>query len=65
MNRTDEYDYRVIWSESDSVYIATVAEFPSLSYIDVGQTAALAGIVDLVGFILKDMESNSGEAPTT
>jgi len=58
LRKAERYDYHVIWSESDNAFIATVAEFPSLSHVDDSQVAALTGIVDLVDSILKDMESN-------
>ena len=38
-----EYDYRVFWSSEDGAFVATCAEFPSLSWLADSQTAALTG----------------------
>jgi hypothetical protein len=43
------YTYRVTWSEEDQEFVALCAEFPSLSFLDEDMTAALDGIVTLVG----------------
>lgn len=62
MGKTAErYTYRVRWSEEDGEYLATVAEFPSLSWLDDDIQGALTGLVSLVGEVLADM-GNSGEA---
>jgi len=55
------YTYRVRWSEEDQGFIATVAEFPSLSWFDIDNSAAYNGIVNLVKEVIEDMEC-SGEA---
>jgi len=60
MTDVKHYSYRVLWSVEDGEYVATVAEFPSLSWLDADQGKALAGLVDLVGDVVADMES-SGE----
>ena len=57
------YTYRVIWSEEDQEYVGLCAEFPSLSHLDEDQTAALNGIVDLVGQIVADMAANGEGIP--
>lgn len=56
------YTYRVSWSPDDSEYVATVAEFPRLSWLDEEPGAALAGAVALIDEILEDMAS-TGETP--
>lgn len=59
----EHYTYRVTWSEEDREYVGLCAEFPSLSYLDENQTAALDGVVQLVGQIVADMASNDEPIP--
>lgn len=58
----DRYTYQVAWSEDDNEYVATVAEFPSLSWLAETRRAAEDGLVGLVGEVLTDM-AESGETP--
>lgn len=58
-----QYSYRVIWSEDDNEFIGLCAEFPSLSWMDKEQAAALSGIVNLVGDVVADMESSGEKIP--
>ena len=60
MNVADRYTYRVTWSPEDDSYVATVAELPSLSWLDDDQREALNGIVQLVRDVVSDLE-NEGE----
>lgn len=62
MADADRYTYRVVWSEDDEEFVGTVAEFPSLSWLEEEQSAALSGITDLVAEVLEDM-GKSGETP--
>ncbi|WP_415111361.1 type II toxin-antitoxin system HicB family antitoxin [Micropruina sp.] len=57
------YTYRVTWSQADGEYVATVAEFPSLSWLDEDQADALRGLVQLVGDVVVDMESSGETVP--
>lgn len=57
-----EYEYRVTWSVEDDEFVATCAEFPSLSWLAGEPAEALAGITALVSDVLDDMRS-SGECP--
>ena len=57
------YSYRVIWSEDDSEFVGLCAEFPSLSWLDAEQGAALAGMVSLVEQTVADMEANGEPVP--
>jgi predicted HicB family RNase H-like nuclease len=57
------YTYRVTWSEEDDEFVGLCAEFPSLSFLDNTMTAALEGIVDLVGQVVKDMMANGEQVP--
>jgi len=61
MSDIEHYTYRVTWSADDGEYVGTVAEFPSLSWLDREQVPALVGIRDLVREVVTDME-NSGES---
>jgi predicted HicB family RNase H-like nuclease len=56
------YTYRVVWSEEDDEFVGTVAEFPSLSWLEEDQVDALSGITNLVSEVLEDMKK-SGETP--
>lgn len=60
----EHYTYRVRWSQSDLRYVGTVAEMPSLSWLDEQQDAAFAGIRRLADEVVADMEE-SGETPPT
>ena len=62
MTSADHYTYRITWSAEDEAYVSTVAEFPSLSWIDTDRTAALTGIEALLQDVLDDM-AESGETP--
>lgn len=57
----NKYTYQVSWSEEDHEYVATVAEFPSLSWLDADRHQAERGLLDLVTEVVEDMEA-AGEA---
>lgn len=59
-----KYTYRVRWSNEDGEYLATVAEFPSLSWLDRDQLEAMRGIANLVKDVIEDMEQNGEPVPT-
>ena len=50
------YTYRVTWSVEDNEFVATCAEFPSLSWLADSQPAALQGLVDLVADTVAESE---------
>jgi predicted RNase H-like HicB family nuclease len=54
------YTYRVTWSAEDGEHVATIAEFPSLSWLAPTPAEALAGLADIVRDILTDL-ATSGE----
>jgi hypothetical protein len=58
---TKHYTYRVSWSGEDGEHVATVVEFPSLSWLHLDQNKALRGLVDLVNEVVADLEA-TGEA---
>lgn len=57
------YAYRVIWSVEDQEFVATCAEFPSLSWLAPDQVQALRGLEGLVRAVLDDLESEGVELP--
>ncbi len=63
MTDVKHYAYRVLWSAEDDEFVATVAEFPSLSWLDSDQTEALRGLVNLVAETVVDLESTGDPVP--
>ncbi len=61
--KNDHYTYRVTWSNEDNEYVGLCAEFPSLSWLDKSQEAALRGIRTLVADVVADMKSNNEPIP--
>jgi predicted RNase H-like HicB family nuclease len=51
----DHYTYRVTWSDEDSEFVGTCAEFPSLSHLAATAAEASRGIEELVADIVADM----------
>ena len=60
MTDVKHYAYRVLWSAEDGEYVATVAEFPSLSWLHTDQAEALRGLVALIDDVVADLQA-SGE----
>ena len=56
----EHYRYSVQWSPANQEFVATVADFPSLSWLDADQFRALEGIQLLVTNTLADL-AESGE----
>jgi predicted HicB family RNase H-like nuclease len=63
IKQTDYYTYRITWSDEDGEYVGLCAEFPSLSWLDKTQEAALQGIRKLVAAAVLDMKSNNENVP--
>lgn len=59
----DHYTYRLAWLAKDAEFIATVVEFPSLSWIAESREGALAGLTSVVEEVLKDMHAEGEEIP--
>jgi len=59
----DHYTYRVSWSPEDEEYVATCAEFPSLSWLDIDAVDALREVKQLVRTVLEDMAANREDIP--
>ncbi|MFJ2618290.1 type II toxin-antitoxin system HicB family antitoxin [Glutamicibacter sp. NPDC087344] len=58
------YVYSVVWSPEDEEYVASVAEFPSLSWMDEDQVEALLGLRSLLREVIEDMEANGEDVPS-
>jgi len=54
------YTYRIAWSAEDNEHVATVAEFPSLSWLAPTPVEALSGLANLVREVIADITA-SGE----
>ncbi|BAU96241.1 hypothetical protein N24_1979 [Corynebacterium suranareeae] len=59
----NKYTYKVFWSEEDQEYVATVAEFPSLSWLASDRQKAESGLLHLVAEVIEDLEQNGEKAP--
>lgn len=59
----DRYTYRIAWSPDDDEYVATCAEFPSLSWLDETQEAAFQGMKRLVQQVIDDMAKSGEKLP--
>ena len=58
------YTYRISWSAADNEFIATVVEFPSLSWIAETREDALTGLTSVVEGVIGDMLKQGEEIPT-
>jgi predicted RNase H-like HicB family nuclease len=45
---TGHYTYSISWSSEDEEYVATCAEFPSLSWLAEDEVSALRGLIDML-----------------
>lgn len=59
----DRYTYRVSWSQEDGEFVATCAEFPSLSHLAPDRIAALQGIGALVEDVVADLHASGEPVP--
>ncbi|KAA0978626.1 toxin-antitoxin system HicB family antitoxin [Paeniglutamicibacter gangotriensis] len=59
----EHYRYSVQWSPADEEFVATVAEFPSLSWLDADQLRAIQGVEQLVSDIIVDLVESGEEVP--
>ncbi len=57
------YTYRVTWSAEDDEFLATCAEFPSLSWLASSQVEALQGLEDLLRGVIADMDEQGEQVP--
>jgi predicted HicB family RNase H-like nuclease len=61
--RVSHYRYAVQWSPEDDEFVATVAEFPSLSWLEPNQVEALRGLEALIEQVIADMSANGEPIP--
>lgn len=59
----DRYTYRVSWSQEDDEFVATCAEFQSLSHLATDQVEALLGIRALVQDVIADLRASGEPVP--
>ncbi len=57
------YTYRVTWSAEDGEHVATVAEFPSLSWLAPTPVQALEGLAGVVRDVLVDLAASGEPIP--
>lgn len=57
------YTYRVAWSVEDDEFVATVAEFPSLSWLAPSQVEALQGLEAVLTDVVLDMQERGEDVP--
>ena len=57
------YTYRVTWSVEDDEFVATCAEFLSLSWLADSQAAAFQGLVHVVADTVADLAWNGEDVP--
>jgi predicted HicB family RNase H-like nuclease len=57
------YTYRVAWSVEDGEFVATVAEFPSLSWLAPSQVEALQGLEAVLATLVVDMQEQGEDVP--
>ncbi|MEV4384161.1 hypothetical protein AB0J68_00300 [Micromonospora sp. NPDC049580] len=49
------YTYRLAWSAEDGEFVATCAEFPSLSWLASSQIEALNGLTEVLREVVADL----------
>jgi predicted HicB family RNase H-like nuclease len=59
----DHYTYRVHFSPADGEYVATVAEFASLSWLDASPVGALQGLIQVVADVIEDLRASGEPVP--
>ncbi len=57
------YRYAVQWSPEDGEFVATVAEFPSMSWLDADQVGALRGLEGLIETVIADLNAVGDVVP--
>lgn len=57
------YRYAVAWSAEDGEFVATVAEFPSLSCLESDQFEAIRGLERLVADVIEDLRASGEPVP--
>jgi len=63
MIQTNQYIYRITWSQEDNEFVGLCVEFPSLSYLAPSPQKAISGIMKVVEEVVKDMIDNDETIP--
>ena len=63
MDRSPGGLYQVTWSVTDDQFVATVLEFPSLSWLADTQDDALHGLRDLIAEVVDDLQASDEPIP--
>jgi len=63
-NIAEHYTYRVHWSPEDDLFVGTVAELPSLSWLAADPSEAFAGIHRVARETVSDLEADGGPVPS-
>ena len=63
LTQADRYTYRIVWSVQDAEFVATVVEFPSLSWCASTRESALKGLTSVVEEVMQDMLTEGEEIP--
>ncbi|ERG64443.1 hypothetical protein L332_08270 [Agrococcus pavilionensis RW1] len=63
MSSSLHYGYRTVWSEEDGAFVATAAEFPSLSWVADEAPEALRGLEALIESVVADLRERGEEVP--
>ena len=58
-----QYTYEAMWSEKDRVFIARVAEFPSLVAYGDSRGSSLRALRSVVDAVVKDLIESGAEIP--
>jgi len=58
-----QYTYEAMWSEEDRVFIARVAEFPSLVAHGDSRGSSLRALRSVVDAVVKDLAESGAAAP--
>jgi predicted HicB family RNase H-like nuclease len=58
-----KYEYRVAWEQEDEVYVARVAEWPSLTAHAQDPDAAMRELREVVAFAIQDCEAQGEDYP--
>jgi hypothetical protein len=56
MSSDESTSVNINWSDEDQLFVATVKQYPSLSYLHKNPVEAAAGILDLVKEIRDDVD---------
>lgn len=59
----NKFTYQLSWSDEDKEFVATVAEFPSLSWLAPDRQEAEQGLLDLVTEAIVDMQTSGETVP--